>query len=175
MGRRASKANRNIYYLARMQAAEKDPVFSSREGASDNLRIERSRLARIELDKIQPYPEEILIMAKAYGAPYLCGDYCKNVCPIGINNMLGEKIKGLKKDSFERLSLRFISSAHSVEDISRKLVDISKDGKVTEEEYESFHKVLKAMDELAENIREIKAYIIDDPVLRSRFEGDLSI
>ena len=33
MGRRASKANKNIYYLARMQAAEKDPDFSSRENA----------------------------------------------------------------------------------------------------------------------------------------------
>ena len=175
MGRRASKANKNIYYLARMQAAESDPVFSSRESASEKLRIERSRLARIELDKIQPYPEEILIMAEVYKAPYLCNDYCKNVCPIGINSMLGEKIKGMKKESFERLSLRFISSAHSVEDISRKLVDISKDGKVTEEEYESFHKVLSAMDELTENIREIKAFIVSDPVLRSRFEGDLMI
>ncbi len=175
MGRRASKANKNIYYLARMQAAEKEPVFSSRENASERLRIERSRLARIELDKIQPYPEEILIMSKAYNAPYLCNDYCKNICPIGINNAIGEKMKDIKKDSFERLSLRFISNAHSVEDISRKLVDISKDGKVTEEEYESFHKVLAAMDDLAESIKEIKAYIVADPVLRSRFEGDLTI
>jgi len=175
MGRRASKANKNVYYLARIQASAKVKDFTSREQASERLGIERSRLARIELDKIQPYPEEVLIMAKAYDAPYLCRDFCSNVCPIGIENALGGKLKDRKKDSFERLSLRFISSAHGMEDLSRQLVDISKDGKITEEEYESFHKVLKAMNELTESVKEIKAYIVDNPELRSRFEKDLTI
>ena len=175
MGRRASKANRNVYYLARLQATERDGSFSSRESASEKLGIERSRLARIELDKIQPYPEEILLMAKAYQAPYLCDEFCNNTCPLGMERALGKRIRNMKEDSLERMSLRFISNAHSLEDISRRLVEISKDGKVTKEEYESFHQILRSMNELAESIREIKAYIVADPVLRSRFESDLSV
>ena len=175
MGRRASKANKNIYYLARIEAASVEPQFSSRDTASQCLGIERSRLARIELDRVQPYPEEILIMAQQYKAPYLCDDFCKNVCAIGVNRLLGKKIRSMKQDSFERLSLRFISNAHSVEETSRRLVEISKDGQVTEEEYESFRNVLASMEELTESIREIKAFIMADPELASRFGSDLTI
>ena len=175
MGRRASKANRNIYYQARSEAAKEDPIFSSRETASERLGIERSRLARIELDKVQPYPEEVLIMSGQYRAPYLCDDFCRNVCAIGVNRLLGEKIQNINNDSFERLSLRFISNAHTVEETSRRLVEISKDGKVSQEEYESFHRVLQSMDELTETIREIKAFILSDPDRRSRFGADLSV
>lgn len=64
MGRKASKATENIYYKARMCAAEKDGSFSSREKAAMQLGIERSRLARIELNKIEPYAEEVRIMAR---------------------------------------------------------------------------------------------------------------
>ncbi len=175
MGRKASKATGNIYYIARIQAAEKNGIFTSREKAAVQLGIERSRLARIELDKIEPYAEEVLIMSKEYNAPYLCEDFCNNICPIGMERILGEAKKRVKTDSLERLSLRFLSSVQSIDDISRKLVDISKDGQVTEEEYENFHKVLNAMDELSENIKSIKAYIDSNPKLKSRFDPDLHV
>ena len=175
MGRKASKATGNIYYIARIRAAEKNGVFSSREKAALQLGIERSRLARIELDKIAPYAEEVLIMAKEYNAPYLCKDYCNNICPIGIDLALGKNKKQIKHDSLERLSLRFLNSVQSIDDISRKLVNISMDGQVTEEEYENFHKVLRAMNEVSENIKSIKAFINSHEGLRSRFDADLHI
>ena len=175
MGRKGSKATENIYYIARIRAAEKNGTFSSREKAALQLGIERSRLARIELDKIEPYAEEVLIMSREYNAPYLCEDFCRNVCPIGNERVLGRHRKAVQVDSLERLSLQFLSSAQSIEDISRILINISKDGKITEEEYESFHNVLRAMDEISDNIRSIKAYIDSNPNLRARFDADLRI
>ncbi len=175
MGRKASKASGNIFYIARMQAAERNGTFTSREKAALQLGIERSRLARIELNKIEPYAEEVLIMSREYDAPYLCVDFCNNTCPIGMERALGKVRKIENHDSLERLSLRFLSSAQSIDDISKKLVNISKDGQITEEEYETFHKVLRAMDELSDDIKSIKAYISSHPVLRSRFDMDLHI
>lgn len=173
MGRKASKATENIYYIARMRAAEKDGAFSSREKAALQLGIERSRLARIELNKIEPYAEEVRIMAREYRAPYLCEDYCNNVCPIGMERILGAARKKVQPDSLERLSLQFLSSAQSIDGISKMLVNISKDGRVTEDEYEGLHSILRAMDEISGNIRSIKAYIDANPELRSRFHSDL--
>ena len=175
MGRKASKAKKNIYYLARIHAAEQNTEFSSREKASERVGIERSRLARIELDKVQPYPEEILMMSKAYEAPWLCRDYCSNGCMIGLDKAVGKKLKNVKMDSFERISLKFISSSQSMEALTRRLVDISKDGKITEDEYETFKGILKAMNELSESLKEVKAFIMADPELRARFEDDLLI
>ena len=66
MGKKATKAADNMYYLARCEAAETNADFSSREKAAELVGIDRTRLARIELDTIVPYPEEVKAMAKAY-------------------------------------------------------------------------------------------------------------
>ena len=87
MGRKASKATDNIYYKARQEAALINDIYTSREKAAGKLGIERSRLARIELGQIEPYAEEVDIMATAYNAPHLCTDYCNNVCPIGMRRL----------------------------------------------------------------------------------------
>ena len=173
MGRKASKATGNIYYVARNNAAKKNEIFSSREKAALQLGIERSRLARIELDKIEPYAEEVLIMAKEYDAPYLCSDFCKHICPIGIHQQ-NQTAKPLPKgaDSLERLALRFLSSIQQVDDISNRLINISKDGIIEESEYESLHSVLQSMDELTANIQLIRDWINKSPKLRDRFRGD---
>ena len=59
MGKKATKAADNMYYLARCEAAETNADFSSREKAAELVGIDRTRLARIELDTIVPYPEDI--------------------------------------------------------------------------------------------------------------------
>ena len=76
MGKKATKAADNMYYLARSEAAEENSDFSSREKAAELIGIDRTRLARIELDTIPPYPEEVKAMAEAYNMPELCNAYC---------------------------------------------------------------------------------------------------
>ena len=64
MGKKATKAADNMYYLARCEAAETNADFSSREKAAELVGIDRTRLARIELDTIVPYPEEVKAMPR---------------------------------------------------------------------------------------------------------------
>ena len=71
MSKPATKAANSPFYLARMEAAKVNDRFSSREGAADETGIDRTRLARIELDSITPYPEEVMLLADAYDAPQL--------------------------------------------------------------------------------------------------------
>ena len=83
MGKKATKAADNMYYLARCEAADSNDDFSSREKAAEIIGIDRTRLARIELDTITPYPEEVEAMAEAYNMPELCNSFCARECPIG--------------------------------------------------------------------------------------------
>ena len=92
MGKKATKAADNMYYLARCEAAETNSEFSSREKAAEIMDMDRTRLARIELDTIAPYPEEVKAMAKAYNVPELCNSYCARECPIGRDNVPEVKI-----------------------------------------------------------------------------------
>lgn len=171
MGRKASKATDNIYYIARTQAAESNDIFSSREKAAIKLGIERSRLARIELDQIEPYAEEVDIMATAYNAPHLCTDYCSNICPIGIRR-LEEQAKHVEPSSIERLVLKFLGSAQSMEDISRTLVEITQDGKIDKDEIKDLQDVFEAMTSVSANIDAIKFWIMSDPKLKPFFNFD---
>ena len=68
MAKKATKAADNIFYKARMEAAACNDRLSSREGAAELLGIDRTRLARIELGSLNPYPEEVLLMSDAYNA-----------------------------------------------------------------------------------------------------------
>ena len=75
MGKKATKAADNMYYQARCEAAEKNEEFSSREKAAEIVGIDRTRLARIELDAIMPYPEEVKAMGDV---PVMSGLF---ICP----------------------------------------------------------------------------------------------
>lgn len=171
MGRKASKATDNIYYIARNNAAQEDPIYTSREKAAAKLGIERSRLARIELDQIDPYAEEVEIMSTAYNAPHLCTDYCNNMCPIGIQRLM-DQAKDTEPDSIERLVLRFLSSTQSMEAISKTLINITQDGKIDNNEISDLQDVFSAMDSVSENIEAIKYWVMSDPTLKPFFHFD---
>ena len=87
MGKKATKTLDNMYYKARMEAAELCDDFTSREKAAELLGIDRTRLARIELETLFPYPEEVAQMAKIYNAPELLNYFCARECPIGKGNV----------------------------------------------------------------------------------------
>ena len=60
MGKKATLASDNVFYTARYAAAKNNRSFNSREGAAEIMGINRTRLARIELGQLCPYPEEVL-------------------------------------------------------------------------------------------------------------------
>ena len=63
MSKVATKAKGNIFYEARILSEIPNRVIASAE-----LCINRRRVEEIELDRIEPYPEEILKMAELYKA-----------------------------------------------------------------------------------------------------------
>lgn len=62
MSKYATKAAENMLCQARYEAAKFNGRLSSREGAAEELGVDRTRLARIELGSVIPYPEEVLLI-----------------------------------------------------------------------------------------------------------------
>lgn len=65
MSKKATKALNNKYYVARYNASKNNDSLTSREKSAEVLNIDRTRLSRIELGIVVPYPEEVLSMSKA--------------------------------------------------------------------------------------------------------------
>ena len=145
MTRIAASTAVNRYYLARMEAAKTNERLSSREGASEETGIDRKRMQRIEIGTLNPYPEEVMLMADAYHAPELMNFYCTSACPIGQKIVPKAELREL-----DRLTVKFLNALERIKDADKSLLAIAADGKLTPDE-------IPAMEELLEAIKAISA------------------
>lgn len=152
MSKIATKAVGNVFYDARFKSAKFNDRFSSRERAAEELGIERTRLARIELGSLIPYPEEVLLMADMYKAPEIKNLYCREACPLGCN------LPKIELDDLDRITVKALSTFKNIEMQKERLLDIAADGKITDDEKPDFEKVIQAMDELAAVAFNMKAW-----------------
>lgn len=151
--KKATKASDNNYYKARCNAALQDKRFQSRENASEVIGIDRTRLARIELGNVTPYPDEVIAISSAYNCPELCYNHCANDCPIGKRTM-----KSVEISSFDRLSLKVLGSLNDIEKLKQSIINISQDGKVDESEQQEFNNILDSLDKISTNTKALQLW-----------------
>ena len=152
MGKHATKAGENIFTQARYNAAKFNDRLNSREGASEELGIDRSRLARIELGSKNPFPDEVLMMADIYSAPKLKNYYCKHMCP------LGKDFPEVKAEGLDRISIKALSSFRKISAAKELLLDITEDGIITEDEKGDLNKVIQTLDEVSEIAQSLRMW-----------------
>ncbi len=155
MGKKATKAADNMYYLARSEAGACNPEFTSREKAAELIGIDRTRLARIELDTISPYPEEVKAMADAYNMPELCNSYCAKECPIGRNSVSEVAI-----DDLDRLTLKVLGSLKDIDSLRASLIAISEDGIIEINERPAFEEILDSLEKISDNAKALRLWAI---------------
>lgn len=151
MSKLATKAADNVFYQARMAAAKWNDKLSSREGAAEVTGLDRTRIAYIELGTINPYPEEILILADCYNAPELCNHYCSRMCPLGCQTVEPVEVKEL-----EAAALQLLSAIRGLPKITDDLVDIVEDGKIDDDERESMENILHQLRRAANRIKALE-------------------
>ena len=112
-----AKTSSNVFYKARCEAAKHNEQLSSREGAADIMSIDRGRLYRIESSIINPYPEEIRLMADLYNAPELENQYCTSMCP------LGKDMPKADLADLDRISIKALSTFRKLGETKELLLD----------------------------------------------------
>ncbi len=151
MPKQATKAADNVFYKARIAAATCNDRLASREGASEELGIDRTRLARIELGSLNPYPEEVLLMADYYDAPELANFYCSRMCPLG-----KKTVPPAEAQNIDRLTIRIISALDDADGIAEAILDIAEDGIITPDESERLQQVIAALEKIEVTAQEMK-------------------
>ena len=148
-----AKTSSNVFYKARCEAAKHNEQLSSREGAADIMSIDRGRLYRIERSIINPYPEEIRLMANLYNAPELQNHYCTSMCPLGSN------IPQASAGTLDRISLKMLDAFRKVKDTKELLIDIVADGVIDDSEKPQLDKILGTLDELEQAAQSLKIWV----------------
>ena len=144
----------NRYYLARMAAAERNERMSSREGASEETGIDRKRLQRIEIGTLNPYPEEVLLMAEAYHAPELLNYHCSHCCPIGQRT-----VPRAEASELDRITVKCLNALEEIKGADKALLSIARDGVLTADEVPQMESVLAGVRNLATIAAEMQIYL----------------
>lgn len=147
MGRISTKENKTVYQLAR------DNLELSREKASELTGIESYRIERIENEKMEPDPWDVVSMANAYGQPELCNHYCANECPIGRKYVPEIKIKDLSQ-----VILEMLASLNSMQKRQERLIEITADGVIANDELEDFIHIQEELERISVTVETLQLW-----------------
>lgn len=149
MGRKSTKENKNIYQTSREEAG------LTREAAAEALEfISSDRIEKIESEKSLPHPDEILAMADCYKNPTLCNYYCSHECPIGQEYVPEVKLKDLSQ-----ITLEMLASLNSLEKEKMRLVEITVDGIISEDEKEDFERIQTQLAQIAMAVDSLQLWV----------------
>ena len=149
MGRASTKANKNVYHIARKE------MGLTRDGASDLLKtIPPERIERIENEKMVPHPQDVLIMSKGYKAPHLCNYYCSNECPIG-----QEYVPEIKVKDLSQIVLEMLASLNTMKRSQERLIEITADGKIDDSELEDFIFIQNELERISITIDTLQLWV----------------
>ena len=139
MGRKYTKENKNIYQISR----ENNGL--TRDAAAERLEfISSDRIEKIESEKSNPHPDEILAMAECYKNPSLCNYYCSHECPIGQEYVPEVEVKELAQ-----IVLKTLSSMNSLEKAKDRLIEITADGEISDDELMDFARIEEGIDQIS--------------------------
>lgn len=153
MSKNPTKAADNAFCIARKKAAAFNDKLNSREGAAEALGLDRTRIARVELGSLFPYPEEVLLMADGYNAPELLNHYCCDLCPIGRRSQ-----QRLEVAELDRLTVKLISAMRRGDDIKGLLLDITEDGVIDTDERPQLERILAYLDGISKAAAELRLW-----------------
>lgn len=162
MGRKSIKENKNIYQISR------EKMNYTRETASEKLGfISSDRIEKIENEKTFPHPDEILAMTDIYKNPMLCNYYCSHECPIG-----KEYVPEIKEKELSQITLEMLATLNKLTREKERLIEITVDGELTEEELPDFLKIKEELEKMALAIDSLNLWI-DNTIATGKISKEL--
>lgn len=150
MGKKSIKENKNIYFESREEAG------LTRAQASELIgTISESRLEKLETGKTALYPEDVVDMATAYKKPELCNYYCTHECRIGKDTDVPE----VKVSTLSEIVLSMLSALNSLNAQQVRLIDITADGVISDDELPDFVQIQHQLDQIDSTVESLKLWI----------------
>ncbi len=149
MGKRSIRENKNIYFESREEAG------LTRAQASELMEIiSESRLEKMETGKTTIYPEDVVLMSKAYKKPGLCNYYCTHECRIG-----QDSVPEVKASTLSEIVLGMLSSLNALERQRDRLIDITADGEISDDELKDFAEIQKQLENIDMTVESLKLWV----------------
>lgn len=93
-------------------------------------------------------------MANAYKKPNLCNYYCSNECPIGQLT-----VAELQPKPLAQITLEMLSTITTLTKQKDRLVEITVDGVVSDDEKQDFLQISEELDKMSVSIESLKLWV----------------
>lgn len=149
MGKQSTRKNKTIYQLYR------EAQGLTREKAGEQMKgVSASRIEKIEYEIQEPTPYDIVQMADCYKRPDLCNYYCSHRCAIG-----DRYVPEIEISDLSNIILQTIASLNEINPLTGRLIQIARDGKVTDDEIKDFAFIVQKLDEVSLAIDALNLWI----------------
>ena len=149
MPRRSTRENKNIYQISRERAG------LTRETAAERMTfLSPARIEKIENERSEAHPEEVLAMAEAYQDPLLRNQYCTLECPIG-----RKYVPRVEEKSLSQITLEMVVTLNELMRDRDRLMEITVDGTISEDEEGDFRSIRENLDKMGSAIESLKLWV----------------
>lgn len=149
MGRVSKRENKNMYQLIR------EGLELSREEAEELLDgITADTIERIESEKRAPRPDEVLEMSRKYKEPAICNYFCSHDCEIG-----RVYVPEIKTNELSEIVLKMLASLNSTQDMQKRLIEITSDGKISNDELVDFVAIQKNLEQISQTVEALQFWV----------------
>lgn len=162
MGKQSTRENKNIYQLCREACGlTRDKASEAMEGVSS------SRIEKIEYGLQEPTPYDIIQMANCYKRPDLCNYYCSRKCHIGVRY-----VPEIEMTDLSSIILETLASLNEISPLTGRLIQIARDGKISDDEIKDFAFISKKLDEISLAIDSLNLWI-DKTAIENNINSEL--
>lgn len=149
MGKQSTRENKTIYQLCREERG------LTREKAGELMAgVSSSRIEKIEYELQEPTPYDVIAMANCYKRPDLCNYYCSHKCAIG-----KRYVPEIEVSELSNIILETIACLNEINPQTNRLIQIARDGQVTDDEIKDFAFISKKLDEVSLAIDSLNLWV----------------
>ena len=93
-------------------------------------------------------------MSQTYNAPELCNYYCSRQCPIG-----QKYVPPVEMTDLPAIILETVASLNTVYPLTNRLIEISRDGKISENEVPDFSHIQENLEKVSRAIEALQLWV----------------
>lgn len=148
MGKKSTKENKTIYQQCR------EDLKLTRAQASQLMEgMSAARIEKIENGQL-PTPYDVVQMAECYKRPDLCNTYCVHSCAIG-----AKYVPEIKINELSNIILETIASLNDISPLTNRLIQITRDGKISDDEIPDFAHISAKLDDISLAINSLNLWV----------------
>lgn len=148
-GKQSTRENKTIYQICREEAG-----LTRSEASEKMTAVSDSKIEKFEYEIQEPTPYDIIQMADAYKRPDLCNYYCSHKCEIGHRYVPEVEVTDLSN-----IILETIAGLNEINPLTGRLIQIARDGKISDDEMKDFAFISKKLDEISLAIDSLNLWI----------------